>query len=149
MCRTLLMIALFVTGISISPKPAWALSCAEPDYAQIVEDSDLIAKALILEVEEFPDEEHVTNNREQTVKFEIQQVYKGDDTLKGTQINVRVSSFKRVWGPKLSEGQEDEFLFVYNDEAQSWYYRGPGGCTYLNDDVWQALRTQSPLPVEN
>lgn len=122
--------------------PVWALSCEMSDPKVTVNSADLIAKAKIVEIENYTENPDIGNNSKQKITFEILDVYKGDQELLGNRITANFSSVMRLWGPTIAEEQENEFLFIYNNKEEVWEYFGPGGCTYLNDDVWELLRTR-------
>ena len=111
-----------------------------PEPKVVINSADLIAKAKITKIKGAMKVPYLREKPDQDITFEILDIYKGDEELLGNEITANFSSFMMMWGPTLAEEQEGEFLFIYNEKDEFWDYFGPGGCTYLNEDVWQALK---------
>ena len=148
MYRAVLAIAVMLASMILPFKAALALSCAQPDDQQIIENSDLIVKARITDIEE---PLKILNNprSDKIITFGIEQVYRGDKDLAGQEIKAQFPNFMNTWGPQLEEGQEGEYIFDFNEKNEEWFYAGPGGCTFLSEPSWAKLRTHAHPPSEN
>ena len=121
-------------------KQSLALSCAAMEDSFILEQADLIAKAKITNISKPFEVPYLRENPDHKVTFEILDVYKGDQGLLNTQITADFPAFMVTWGPDLNVGEQGEFLFSYNEKEKTWWYKGPGGCTYLSEGAWEKLR---------
>lgn len=135
--KILIAAALLLIGYA---GPARALSCAEGDK-NFIPDNELIVRAKILSIRHgfYIPFIQDPQDRDEIITFEILDSYKAPVEMPDI-FEARFTRFFQTWGPDLKEGQEGEYLF--GKEDGQWTYQGPGGCTFVSDGAWEALRAR-------